>query len=171
MQRLREETEAVSREPGRELDRDEDDGREDRDERGTALRAHSESVSRVRRRRGSAAPLTNANGRTGLPEKPTNASAGGASPERKAKRARDYKLPRSACSRSIDSKSALKLPSPKVVAPWRSITSKKSVGRSCAVFVKIWSRSPSSSRSARIRSRRRSSYDSSIEPTRPATSS
>ena len=52
----------------------------------------------------------------------------------------NYKLPRRACSRSIDSKSALKLPSPNVVAPWRSITSKKSVGRSCAVFVKIWSR-------------------------------
>ena len=52
----------------------------------------------------------------------------------------DQRLPRRACSRSIDSKSALKLPSPNVVAPWRSITSKKSVGRSCAVFVKIWSR-------------------------------
>ena len=51
-----------------------------------------------------------------------------------------YRLPRSACSRSIDSKSALKLPSPNVVAPCRSITSKKSVGRSCAVFVKICSR-------------------------------
>ena len=47
------------------------------------------------------------------------------------------RLPRRACSRSIDSKRALKLPSPKVVAPCRSITSKKSVGRSCAVFVKI----------------------------------
>jgi hypothetical protein len=51
-----------------------------------------------------------------------------------------YRFPRSACSRSIDSKRALKLPSPKVVAPWRSITSKKTVGRSCAVFVKICSR-------------------------------
>ena len=50
------------------------------------------------------------------------------------------RLPRSACSRSIDSKRALKFPSPNVVAPWRSITSKKSVGRSCAVFVKICSR-------------------------------
>ena len=42
------------------------------------------------------------------------------------------RLPRRACSRSIASKSALKLPSPKPVAPWRSITSKNSVGRSCA---------------------------------------
>ena len=55
-------------------------------------------------------------------------------------RALAQRLPRSACSRSIDSKRALKLPSPNVVAPWRSITSKKSVGRSCAVFVKICSR-------------------------------
>ena len=52
----------------------------------------------------------------------------------------NQRLPRRACSRSIDSKRALKLPSPKVVAPCRSITSKKSVGRSCAVFVKICSR-------------------------------
>src|SRR5580765_7579817 len=50
------------------------------------------------------------------------------------------RFPRSACSRSIASNSALKLPSPKPRAPWRSITSKKSVGRSWAVFVKIWSR-------------------------------
>ena len=40
------------------------------------------------------------------------------------------RFPRRACSRSIDSKRALKLPSPKVVAPCRSITSKKTVGRS-----------------------------------------
>ena len=52
--------------------------------------------------------------------------------EREAQR-----FPRSACSRSIDSKRALKFPSPKVVAPCRSITSKKTVGRSWAVFVKI----------------------------------
>src|SRR5579884_710602 len=50
------------------------------------------------------------------------------------------RLPRSACSRSIASNSALKLPSPNPRAPWRSITSKKSVGRSWAVFVKICSR-------------------------------
>ena len=50
------------------------------------------------------------------------------------------RLPRRACSRSIASNSALKLPSPKPRAPWRSITSKNSVGRSCTVFVKIWSR-------------------------------
>src|SRR5207248_6511969 len=43
-----------------------------------------------------------------------------------------YRLPRSACSRSIASNSALKLPSPKPRAPCRSITSKKTVGRSCA---------------------------------------
>ena len=50
------------------------------------------------------------------------------------------RFPRSACSRSIASKSALKFPSPKPRAPWRSITSKKSVGRSWAVLVKICSR-------------------------------
>ena len=59
--------------------------------------------------------------------------------ERTAPRAAQ-RLPRRACSLSIDSKSALKLPSPKVVAPWRSMTSKNTVGRSWAVFVKIWSR-------------------------------
>ena len=51
-----------------------------------------------------------------------------------------YRLPRSACSRSIASNSALKLPSPNPRAPWRSITSKNRVGRSWAVFVKICSR-------------------------------
>ena len=45
----------------------------------------------------------------------------------------NYKFPRSACSRSIASNRALKLPSPKPCAPWRSITSKKSVGRSLRV--------------------------------------
>jgi hypothetical protein len=55
-------------------------------------------------------------------------------------RERIQRLPRSAWSRSIASKSALKFPSPKLRAPWRSITSKKSVGRSCAGFVKICSR-------------------------------
>src|SRR6266498_2956793 len=74
-------------------------------------------------------------------------------------RAEPQRLPRRACSRSIASKSALKFPPPKPRAPCRSITSKKRVGRSCAVFVKIWSREPSSSRSARMRRRRRSSHD------------
>src|ERR671924_263799 len=82
-----------------------------------------------------------------------------------------HRFPLLSCSRSIASKSALKLPSPKPRAPCRSITSKKSVGRSCAVFVKIWSRYPSSSRSARMRRRRRSSQSSLISPTRSSTSS
>ena len=46
------------------------------------------------------------------------------------------RFPRSACSRSIASKSDLKLPIPKPREPWRSITSKKSVGRSWTIFVK-----------------------------------
>ena len=51
-----------------------------------------------------------------------------------------YRLPRSACSRSMASNSALKLPSPKPRAPWRSITSRKTVGRSPIGLVKICSR-------------------------------
>jgi hypothetical protein len=50
------------------------------------------------------------------------------------------RFPRSACSRSIASKRALKLPSPKPRAPWRSMISKKIVGRSPSGFVKICSR-------------------------------
>ena len=50
------------------------------------------------------------------------------------------RFPRSACSRSIASKSDLKLPIPKPREPWRSITSKKSVGRSWTIFVKSCSR-------------------------------
>ena len=51
-----------------------------------------------------------------------------------------YRLPRRACSRSIASKSDLKLPIPKPREPWRSMTSKKSVGRSWTIFVKSCSR-------------------------------
>ena len=61
-----------------------------------------------------------------------------------------YSVPRAACSRSIASKSALKLPRPKPREPWRWMISKKTVGRSTTGFVKICSRYPSSSRSARI---------------------
>ena len=50
------------------------------------------------------------------------------------------RFPLAACSRSIASKRALKLPSPKPRAPWRSMISKKSVGLSPIGFVKIWSR-------------------------------
>ena len=53
---------------------------------------------------------------------------------------RPQRFPRSACSRSIASKSALKFPIPKPREPWRSMTSKKSVGRSWTIFVKSWSR-------------------------------
>ena len=59
---------------------------------------------------------------------------------RGAPRRRRQRFPRSACSRSIASKSDLKLPIPKPREPWRSITSKKSVGRSWTIFVKSWSR-------------------------------
>src|SRR4030095_16884458 len=47
-----------------------------------------------------------------------------------------YKLPLAACSRSIASKSALKLPLPKLFAPLRWMISKNSVGRSSTRFVK-----------------------------------
>jgi len=50
------------------------------------------------------------------------------------------RLPRRACSRSIASNRALKLPLPKPIEPCRSISSKKTVGRSCTGLVKIWSR-------------------------------
>ncbi len=50
------------------------------------------------------------------------------------------RLPRRSCSISIASKSALKLPTPKPREPWRSMISKKNVGRSCTGRVKICSR-------------------------------
>ncbi len=50
------------------------------------------------------------------------------------------RFPRAACSRSIDSNSALKLPLPKPSEPCRSISSKKIVGRSPSGLVKICSR-------------------------------
>ena len=52
----------------------------------------------------------------------------------------DYRLPRLACSRSIASNSALKLPLPNPSEPCRSISSKNTVGRSCTGWVKICSR-------------------------------
>ncbi len=51
-----------------------------------------------------------------------------------------YRLPRKGLLALDRLEERLKLPSPKPRAPCRSITSKKSVGRSCAVFVKIWRR-------------------------------
>ena len=51
-----------------------------------------------------------------------------------------HRFPLRSCSRSIASKSALKLPSPKPRDPCRSMTSKKIVGRSPSGFVKICSR-------------------------------
>ena len=50
------------------------------------------------------------------------------------------RFPRLSCSRSMDSKSALKLPLPKPSDPWRSMISKKTVGRSPSGLVKICSR-------------------------------
>lgn len=52
----------------------------------------------------------------------------------------DQRLPRFSCSRSIASNRALKLPFPKPIEPWRSIISKKTVGRSWTGLVKICSR-------------------------------
>ncbi len=49
------------------------------------------------------------------------------------------RFPLRSCSRSIASKRALKLPSPKPRAPWRSMTSKNIVGRSPIGLVKICS--------------------------------
>ena len=51
-----------------------------------------------------------------------------------------HRFPLLSCSRSRAWKSALKLPSPKPREPWRSISSKNSVGRSPSGLVKIWSR-------------------------------
>ena len=51
-----------------------------------------------------------------------------------------YRFPRLACSRSIASKSALKLPLPNPWDPCRSISSKNTVGRSWTGWVKICSR-------------------------------
>ena len=50
------------------------------------------------------------------------------------------RFPRFSCSRSIASNSALKLPTPKPREPWRSMISKKNVGRSWTGRVKIWRR-------------------------------
>src|SRR5438094_5050342 len=50
-----------------------------------------------------------------------------------------HSVPRRACSRSIASNSALKLPLPKLFDPCRWMISKNSVGRSATGFVKIWS--------------------------------
>ena len=55
-------------------------------------------------------------------------------------RRRPQRLPRLSCSRSIASKSALKLPLPKPSEPCRSMSSKKTVGRSPSGLVKICSR-------------------------------
>jgi hypothetical protein len=49
-------------------------------------------------------------------------------------------LPRFSCSLSIASNRALKLPFPKPIEPWRSMISKKTVGRSWTGLVKIWRR-------------------------------
>jgi hypothetical protein len=51
-----------------------------------------------------------------------------------------YRFPRLACSRSMASNSALKLPTPKPREPCRSMISKKNVGRSWTGRVKIWRR-------------------------------
>ncbi len=68
------------------------------------------------------------------------ASVGAARYVREAEALLADRFPRRACSRSIASKSALKFPIPKPREPWRSMTSKNSVGRSWTIFVKSWSR-------------------------------
>lgn len=54
-------------------------------------------------------------------------------------RSGDYSVPRFSCSRSIETKSALKLPLPNERLPFRWMISKKTVGRSCSGLVKICS--------------------------------
>jgi hypothetical protein len=54
-------------------------------------------------------------------------------------RSGDYSVPRFSCSRSIETKSALKFPFPNERLPFRWMISKKTVGRSCSGLVKIWS--------------------------------
>jgi hypothetical protein len=71
---------------------------------------------------GRALPPTSCAGRSG-------ASGGGS-----------QRLPRASCSRSMASKSALKLPLPKPSEPCRSMSSKNTVGRSPSGLVKICSR-------------------------------
>ncbi|SIQ21394.1 hypothetical protein SAMN05444858_101522 [Micromonospora avicenniae] len=76
------------------------------------------------------------------------AAGGGRGPTSRRRRVRRglrhagkcYRLPRASCSRSMASNRALKLPFPKPSEPCRSISSKKTVGRSCTGLVKIWSR-------------------------------
>ena len=87
-----------------------------------------------------------------------------------AVRRHDYRFPRLAWSRSIASKSALKLPSPKPFAPSRSMISKKTAGRSVMVSVKICSRCPSWSRSTRMFSRSISSHGRSMPESRSRAS-
>ncbi|MDQ0713700.1 hypothetical protein QFZ55_003152 [Streptomyces luteogriseus] len=78
---------------------------------------------------GSAVGTRSGRGACGCPVTPARpATAGG------------YRLPRRACSRSIASNRALKLPLPKPIEPWRSMISKKTVGRSWTGLVKICSR-------------------------------
>ena len=70
---------------------------------------------------------------------------GGRVPRAEGRRSGDllhagYRFPRRACSRSIASNSALKLPAPNPLAPSRWMTSKNTVGRSVTVSVNTWSR-------------------------------
>jgi hypothetical protein len=63
-----------------------------------------------------------------------------AAPTRDTLPVQGQRFPRFACSRSIASNSALKLPTPKPREPCRSMISKKKVGRSWTGRVKIWRR-------------------------------
>ena len=101
-----------------------------------AVRAVRGLPARQRRRR----PTRDARGRAraGRRREPAAAGSGGrrcGAPAHHAQR-----LPRRSCSRSIDSKRALKLPLPKPSEPCRSMISKKTVGRSPSGLVKICSR-------------------------------
>src|SRR5262249_46320281 len=82
-----------------------------------------------------------------------------------------HSVPRRACSRSMPSNGALKLPLPKLREPRRWITSKNSVGRSATGLVKICSMYPSSSRSTRMPSSANSLRFSLIGPTRSVSES
>ena len=86
-----------------------------------------------RRRR----PTRGARGRRRAGRRREPAAAGSGGGRRGAPAHHAHKLPRRSCSRSMDSKSALKLPLPKPSEPCRSMISKNTVGRSPSGLVKI----------------------------------
>src|SRR5262249_35005318 len=146
VERLGQQPQAVGGEAGGELERDERGSGHDRSERGSPPGAHgpkaTPGASRRKTRANGDALLWFPRGPSALTPRFERSSEIVTRVRRDcddldARRGQRQRFPRSACSRSIASNSALKFPSPKLVAPWRSITSKNTVGRSWAVFVKI----------------------------------